>query len=98
MAEVFPGGRSSLQASPNPLTDGTNLSFQITGDSPLTLEIFDIAGRLVRDQELGALLAGSHTHYWDGRDEKGSALASGVYFVRLSSTEFEASTRVILIR
>ncbi len=98
MAEVFPSGRSLLQASPNPLTDGTNLSFQSISASPLTLFIYDTTGRLVRTQDLGTLPDGSHSHYWDGNDGNGSSLASGVYFVRLSSTEQQASTRVVLIR
>jgi len=87
-----------IHAAPNPMTSGANLSFQSIGFSPLTLSIYDTAGRLVRTQDLGALPAGSHTHYWDGRDASGSALASGVYFVRLSSTEQQASARVVLVR
>jgi hypothetical protein len=40
----------------------------------------------------------SHSHYWDGRDGNGSPLVSGVYFVRLFSTEQQASARVVLFR
>jgi hypothetical protein len=87
-----------ILAFPNPMTSGANLSFQSIGLSPLTLSVYDTAGRLVRTQELGTVPAGSHTHYWDGRDGSGSPLACGVYFVRLSSTELQASTRVVLIR
>lgn len=96
--EVIPGGSLSLRASPNPTTAGVELSFQSTGLSPLTLEIYDAAGRLVRTQELGALPVGSQTHYWNGLDGNGSALAQGVYFLRLSSADLEASTRVVLLR
>lgn len=87
-----------ILAIPNPIATGANLSFQSIGLSPLTLSVYDTAGRLVRKQELGTLPAGSHTHYWDGRDGSGSPLASGVYFVRLSCAELQASTRVVLIR
>jgi len=89
---------SLLQASPNPMTIGTTLSFLSSGLSSLTLLIYDTAGRLVKTQDLGTLPVGSHSHYWDGRDGSGSALASGVYFVSLSSTEQQASTRVVLVR
>jgi hypothetical protein len=98
MGEVFPGESPSLWASPNPLTEGTNLSFQSLGPSPLTLEIYDTAGRPVKTHNLGALPVGSHSHYWDGRDGNGSPLVSGVYFVRLSSLEQQTSTRVVLVR
>ncbi len=96
--EVIPGGSLSLRASPNPTTAGVELSFQSTGLSPLTLEIYDAAGHLVRTQELGTLPTGSQTHYWNGLDGNGSALAQGVYFLRLSSADLEASTRVELLR
>ncbi|MDM7993333.1 MAG: FlgD immunoglobulin-like domain containing protein, partial [Candidatus Fermentibacter sp.] len=89
---------SVLLASPNPTTAGIELSFQSTGLSPLTFEIYDAAGRLVRTQDLGILPTGSQTHYWDGLDGNGNALAQGVYFLRLSSADLDASTRVVLLR
>jgi hypothetical protein len=98
MGEVVPGESPFLQASPNPMTDGTKISFRSMGLSPLTLSIYDTAGRMVRTQDLGTLPAGAHSHYWDGRDGNGSALASGVYFLRLSSPEQQAYARVVLVR
>ena len=89
---------SALHASPNPTTVGVELYLQNTGISPLTLEIYDAAGRLVRMQDLGSLPTGSQTHYWDGLDGNGNALTQGVYFLRLSSADLEASTRVVLLR
>lgn len=87
-----------VHVSPNPMESGATVSFQSIGKSPLSIEIYDTSGRLVKTQSLGALPVGSHTRYWDGCDNNGSALASGVYFVRLSSEEFQASTRVVLVR
>ncbi|HOF67527.1 MAG TPA: FlgD immunoglobulin-like domain containing protein [Candidatus Fermentibacter daniensis] len=87
-----------LHASPNPTASGVELSFRSIGLSPLTLEIYDASGRLVRTQDLGTLPAGSQAHYWNGQGGNGQALAQGVYFVRLSSAELEASTRVVLLR
>ena len=93
--EVITG---TLHASPNPTASGVELSFRNTGLSPLTLEIYDAAGRLVSAQDLGTLPAGAQSCYWGGLDGNGQALAQGVYFVRLSSSELEASTRVVLLR
>jgi len=84
--------------SPNPMESGATVTFQSIGPSPLTIEIYDTSGRLVKTQALGTLPVGSHTRYWDGCDDNGSALTSGVYFVRLSSEEFQASTRVVLVK
>jgi hypothetical protein len=96
--EVISNEPQLLFASPNPTATGTNLSFQSLDTSPLTLSIYDTAGRLVRTQDLGSLPIGSYSHYWDGRDGNGSTLASGVYFVRLFSAEQRASARVVLVR
>jgi hypothetical protein len=98
MTEAVPNVNIILHASPNPMTTGTSFSFQSTSVSPLSLSIYDTSGRLVRTETLGAIPIGSHTHYWDGSDRYGSPLASGVYLVRLSSVEQQASTRVVIVR
>lgn len=98
MVEAVPNANLMLNASPNPMTSGTNLSFQSTSVSPLTLSIYNTAGRLVRTENLGAMPIGSHTNQWDGRDGNGSPLAPGVYFVRLFSAEQQAFTRVVLVK
>lgn len=87
-----------LHLYPNPTGSGTNLSFRSIGTAPLTLAIFDIAGGLVEQIDLGTFPPGLHTRYWDGCDRTGSTLASGVYLIRLCSTEFQTSSRVVLIR
>jgi flagellar hook assembly protein FlgD len=84
--------------APNPFSMSTTVVFQSPGLSTLTLQVYDTAGRLVRSQPLGNSPAGQHTITWDGRDSLGAGLASGVYLVRLSSEEFQASTRVVLVR
>jgi len=83
-----------LHASPNPTASCVEHSFRSTGLYPLTLEIYDAAGQLVRAQDLGTLPAGSQARYCGGLDGNGQALAQGVYFVRLYSDVLEASTRV----
>jgi flagellar hook assembly protein FlgD len=47
--------------------------------------IFDVGGRTVRQQRLGALAAGLHEWTWDGRDGHGRPIASGAYFARLTA-------------
>jgi hypothetical protein len=97
--ETLPEGtEAALRASPNPMTTGTHLSFQSIGPSPIHLEIYDTAGRLVRLQDLGTLPPGAHVYLWDGRDGSSAAVTSGVYFVRLQSIELQASARWLLVR
>lgn len=98
MGDIIPGSSLSLVVSPNPVVTGASLTFQSTGSSPVTLEIYDTAGRLADTRELGVLQPGSNSHYWDARDEGGSALGSGVYFVRVRSADFQSVTRVAVTR
>ncbi len=84
--------------APNPFSTITTVLFQSPGLSTVTLQVYDIAGRLVRTQPLGNSPAGQHSITWDGRDASGAELASGVYFIRLVSAELQASGKVLLVR
>ena len=57
------------------------------------MEVYDSVGRVVR-----VLAAGSHVVSWDGTDQRGTALASGAYLVRLSAGEFGAVHKALLVR
>ncbi len=84
--------------SPNPFCNSTSVIFQSPGLASVTLEVYDTTGRLVRTQSLGNSPAGQHTTVWDGRDSQGAELGSGVYFIRLSGAEQQASAKVVLVR
>jgi hypothetical protein len=76
---------------PNPFNQSTSISFQLAQDGPVQLLIYDAIGRPVRRLLEGASTAGFHHILWDGCDETGSGVASGVYFARLL-TEGQSST------
>jgi flagellar hook assembly protein FlgD len=60
--------------------------------------VHDVAGRLVRVLFDGVRAAGAYEVPWDGRDEAGEKVGSGVYFVRVSSAHWTAESKVALIR
>jgi flagellar hook assembly protein FlgD len=63
------------------------------------LEIYDLTGRLVRTLLSGEVAAGNHSVLWDGRNERGTSVGSGVYFYRLKlGTDFVSSKKMILMR
>jgi flagellar hook assembly protein FlgD len=63
------------------------------------LEIYDLTGRHVRTLLSGEVSAGTHSVQWDGRDERGSSVGSGVYFYRLRlGSKLESSRKMILMR
>ncbi|MCP4573503.1 MAG: hypothetical protein GY838_14190 [bacterium] len=72
-----------LPNTPNPFNPSTALRFALERDAHVDLAVFDVRGRLVRDFASRSYPAGSHAVTWDGRDQQGRGLASGVYQVRM---------------
>ncbi len=84
-----------LSNYPNPFASSTRFVVALHGDGGATLEIFDVRGRRVR--ALG-VAAGSSSIEWNGRDDLGSPLPSGVYFARLSTQRGHDVRRVLILR
>lgn len=84
---------------PNPFSDKTTIELTLpeTG-SEVRLEVFDMTGKKVRTLIQNGLSAGSHTVGWDGRDEDGRKLATGVYSLRLQRGPQVATRMLTLLR
>lgn len=85
-------------SAPNPFRAITTIRFSMPEAGPATLAIHDIAGRRVRMLLDGAVDAGERRFVWDGRDDAGRALASGVYFYRLQAVSECRTGRVQLLK
>jgi len=83
---------------PNPMRDGTTLAFSLPAAGRVTLAIHDVTGRRVRVLADGDLAAGRHEAAWDGRDDAGTAVATGVYFARLTAGGVTRSVKVQRLR
>ncbi len=83
---------------PMPFASETTVSFWLARPSEVSLEIFDIRGRLVRTLASGHHVAGAHEVRWDGRGDSGRRAESGVYFLRCASPLGRESRRVVLVR
>ncbi len=70
---------------PNPFNPETRLSFQIAKDGFVSMNVYNMKGQLVKSLVNGTMKSGSHTIIWNGEDESGRLVSSGVYFFRLSS-------------
>ena len=88
------------QNAPNPFGSTTRIAFGVDGhtDARVSLEIFDAAGRRVRTLVTDELVSGTQTVGWDGRDDRGTAVSSGVYFYRLTAPQGVVTRRMTLIR
>ena len=71
------------QAHPNPFNPSTAINYALPGAGHATLRIYSLGGRLVRSLVDRQLAPGRYTAVWDGRDDSGDAVVSGVYFYRL---------------
>ncbi|MBN1434974.1 T9SS type A sorting domain-containing protein [Candidatus Fermentibacterales bacterium] len=83
--------------SPNPFAGETVISFGTPAAGRATLRVYDMAGRLVRTLTDGDLPAAQHSVVWDGRDQSGSEVGTGVYFCRLESAGQSISHKLVRV-
>jgi hypothetical protein len=82
---------------PNPFNPITRIPFVIDVSQPVTLAVYDVAGHRVRTLVYQTMPVGHHFADWDGRDENGRAVTSGVYFARLEAGRV-LSHRMVLLK
>ncbi len=88
-----------LQNYPNPFNAETIIEYQVLGnDQPVRLEIFDLLGQRVRLLVDEQQSAGWHRMIWDGNDDRGRNVASGIYIYQFSAGAFVEAKRMLLLR
>jgi len=87
-----------LQNVPNPFNEGTLISYSVPQDSPVKLEVYNILGQQVKTLVDGFESAGPHDVWWNGRDDRGKSVASGIYFYRFTTGRFSESKKMIVIK
>ena len=83
---------------PNPFNSGTVIRFSLVSAAQVELSLYNVAGQRVRSLVRGSKGQGIHEVRWDGRDESGRNLSSGVYFCRLSTGSDVQSRKLLLLR
>ena len=86
------------QNFPNPFNPLTVINYQLPIDNWVTLKIYDILGHEVKTLVMQPQTAGHHTVRWDGRDNSGKQVSSGIYIYRLKSGELVKSRKMLLTR
>ena len=92
-----------LQNFPNPFNPETWIPYALAKDTSVSIDIYNIQGQLVRRLDLGKQSAGRYitkdsSAYWDGKDDSGEKVASGVYWYRLRAGEFDATCRMVILK
>ncbi len=83
---------------PNPFNPDTAIRFSLKETSPVSINIYDVKGQLVKTLVNEVREAGNHSVIWKGVDNNGRAVSSGVYFYRMSSRKFSSTRKMILIK
>jgi len=83
---------------PNPFNPSTNISFTIPKECSVELAVYNIKGQRVKTLTNEVFAAGSHSVVWNGDDEGGRAVGSGVYFYRLNAGEYKAVGKMVMVK
>ena len=95
---VLPERTAFVSQHPNPFNPATRISFDLEMAGPVEVGIFDVRGQHVATLARGTLVQGRHSLTWSGLDDAGQAVASGVYFCRLSAAGETLTIKMLLAR
>ena len=86
------------QNVPNPFNPVTTIRYSVGGTGRVELGVYDVGGRLVTRLVNATQPAGIYNVSWDGRDERGSQVSSGVYFYRLRTPGSAQTRKMVLLK
>jgi len=96
--ESLPANFSLAPNYPNPFNPSTTIAYQLPTRAPVALEIYSLLGQRVRHLVEQVQVAGQHAVTWDGKDDAGRAVASGVYLYRLSTGRHDLTRTMVLAK
>ena len=99
----IPAKTELLRNYPNPFNPETWIPYRLAKDATVTLEIYDTTGGIVRNIHIGHQIAAiyesrSKAIYWDGRNNLGERVASGIYFYHLSAGDYSAARKMVILK
>jgi hypothetical protein len=83
---------------PNPANGRTTMGFSLPQDGDASLKIYNVQGQLVRTLVEGGMMAGAHSAFWDGRDDRGRTVSGGIYLYRLRAGGRRETRKMVLLR
>ena len=83
---------------PNPFNPSTTIRYQVPSSVHVELRVFDVSGALVRTLVNESKAPGAYSLEWNGRDDQGTAVSSGVYFYRLNAGSFSDVRKMTLVK
>ena len=103
LVSLTPKETELLANYPNPFNPETWIPYRLAEDAFVTLTVYDTAGQVVRTLEVGHRIASAYESrskavYWDGRNDVGEQVASGVYFYTLRAGEYFATRKMVILK
>lgn len=86
------------QNYPNPFNPSTTISFELEKEENVELSIFNIKGQLVQTLQKGMLSKGKYSKLWDGKDNTGNLVNSGIYFIQLKTEKQKQTKKCVLVK
>jgi len=84
--------------TPNPFNPTTSIAYSMREAGPVTIEIFNVRGQLVKTLVNDVMAAGPHSVIWNGDDDSGASVGSGVYFYKMGTGRYTATKKMILLK
>ena len=97
-ANGTPGTFHIHQNYPNPFNERTTIAYQIVAAAHVSVTVYNVRGEKVRTLENAFKAGGSHQTYWDGQDENGESVTSGVYFVHIKAGQEQQVIKMTLMK
>lgn len=94
----LPKHNLNVSAAPNPFNPGTTISMELTDESIVNIEIYNILGRKVRSLFSGTQLTGKGYYYWDGTDDNNKKASSGVYIYKIEAGGQRAVGKLLMLK
>jgi hypothetical protein len=95
---VIPNTFELMQNYPNPFNPSTQINFSIPVNGFVTLKIYDLLGKEIKTLINSEYSAGSHSMQWNGDDNLGNKVSTGIYVYRMTSGNFASSKKMLLIK
>jgi flagellar hook assembly protein FlgD len=95
---VTPKSYNLAQNFPNPFNPSTTIKYDMKDKGLVTLKVYNVAGQLVRTLANSVKNAGSYTVAWDGKNDRGGSVASGIYFYKMETKDFSQTKKMVMLR
>ena len=96
--KLIPSDFSLQQNFPNPFNPSTEIRFDLPEEGQVELSVFNMQGQKVRTLESGKMAPGYHAIIWNGTNDKGSRVSTGMYFYSIQTNKFQAVRKMLFIK